>query len=123
MIKHDPNCTAAADHPVESALGQQGQQQYQYPDPQQQQQPADFNQENLQKFAEAQTDVSEIRGEYSDALSDVEDANKARELQEKYTQKMIDAIEENNLSVSKYNEISRAVQDNPSLKEKVDDIK
>jgi len=67
--------------------------------------------------------VSEIRGEYSDALSDVEDANKARELQEKYTQKMIDAIEENNLSASKYNEISRAVQDNPSLKEKVDDIK
>jgi len=102
--------------------GQQGQQQYQYQDPQQQQQPADFNQENLQKFAEAQTEVSEIRGEYSDALSNVEDAEKARELQDKYTQKMIDAIEEKDLSVSKYNDISRAIQDNPGLQEKVENL-
>ena len=108
--------------------GQQQQQQYQqreyqYQDPaQQQQQPADFNQETLQKFAEARTAVDEIRDEYTNELSDIDDASKARELQNKYTQKMIDAIEDEDLSVKKYNNVSRAMQDSPELQRKVENL-
>ena len=105
--------------------GQQGeQQQYQqrqYQDPAQQQ-PANFSEENLQKYAEARETVNDIRNEYSNALSDVEDPKKAQKLQNKYTQKMIDAIEGEDLSVSKYNDIGRAIQDDPKLQKKVENL-
>jgi len=106
--------------------GQQGQQQQyqqrQYQDPAQQQQPANFSEENLQKYAEARETVNDIRNDYSNALSDVEDPQKAQELQNKYTQKMIAAIEDEDLSVSKYNDIGRAVEHNPKLQKKVDNL-
>src|SRR6056297_2296266 len=105
--------------------GEQQQQQYQqreYQDPAQQQQPADFREKNLQKFAEANTAVDEIREEYSNALSDIDDTEKARELQDRYTQKMIDAIEDEGLSVQKYNEINRAMQNNPELQRKMENL-
>lgn len=98
---------------------QQQQQEYQYEEPAQKS-ASDFEEDTLQKFAEAKNDVDDIRGEYSEALKGVEDANKARELQDEYTQKMIDAIEEKDLSVNKYNEISQAMQGNSELQEKVD---
>jgi len=98
--------------------GQQGQQQeYQYQDPSQQ--AADFSDAELKKFAAARTDVNDIRGEYSEALGNVEDPDKAQELQNKYTQKMISAIEEKGLSVQNYNAITKAVQENAGLREKV----
>lgn len=101
---------------------QSQQEEYQYQDPAQQQQPADFNQETLQKFAEARSAVDEIRDEYTNELSDIDDAKKARELQNKYTQKMIDAIEDEDLSVKKYNDVSRATQSSPELQKKVENL-
>ena len=51
--------------------------------------------------------------------SSVEDTDKARNLQDKYSQKMVDAIKDSGLGVQKYNEISMAAQDNPELKKKI----
>ncbi len=100
---------------------QQQQQEYQYQEPAQKS-ASDFKEDTLQKFAEAKTDVDDIRGEYSEALRGVEDAEKARELQDTYTEKMIDAIEGKDLSVSKYNEVSQAMQNSPELQEKVNSM-
>ncbi|MFP4532561.1 MAG: DUF4168 domain-containing protein [Desulfobacterales bacterium] len=100
---------------------QQQQQEYQYEEPEQKS-ASDFEEDTLQKFAEAKTDVDDIRGEYSEELRGVEDADKARELQDKYTEKMIDAIEGKDLSVNKYNEVSQAMQNSPELQEKVNSM-
>lgn len=97
--------------------GQQGQQQYQEPS---QKKAEDFSDSELENFAAAQSKVDDVRGEYSDELSGVEDPGKAQELQSKYTEKMINEIEETGLSVSDYNNISSAIQQNPKLQKKVD---
>ena len=126
-------CFMVAAPPLAAQQGQQGygeqqqqeqyqQREYQHQDPAQQQQPANFSEEDLQKFAGAKTTVDEIRDKYSNALEGVDDPSKARELQNKYTQKMIDAIEGEDLSVEKYNKITRAIQDSPELQRKVDNL-
>ncbi len=100
--------------------GQQGQQQ-QYQEPSQ---PSadEFEDKELKKFAKAKSKVDEVRSEYSEAIRGVEEADKARELQEKYTEKMIDSIEEKDLNVEKYNQISAAMQNSQELKKKVDEM-
>lgn len=115
-------CFLIAVPSINAQQGQQGQQQqeYQYEEPSQQ--AADFSDQELKKFAAAQTDVDDIRGEYSDALGNVEDPDKAQELQNKYTRKMINAIEDKGLSVEDYNNISRAIQGNPELQKKVESM-
>lgn len=82
----------------------------------------DFKESDLESFASAQGEVDEIRSEYSDELSGVEDTNKARELQDKYAEQMVDAIEERGLDVQTYNEISMAMQNDSELREKVEEM-
>lgn len=77
------------------------------------------NKENLEKFAKARPKIKEIRSEYADKLQEVKDDAKAKELQEKYSQQMVDVIENVGLTVQKYNEIAMAVQNDPDLQDKV----
>lgn len=93
---------------------------YEYEEPEKKAE--DFSEGELEKFAEAQSEVEEIRNEYSDEVSDVEDTEKARELQDKYAEKMVDSIEETGLDAETYNEISMAIQNDPDLKEKVENM-
>ncbi len=93
---------------------------YEYEEPEKKAE--DFSEGELEKFAEAQSEVEEIRNEYSDEVSDVEDTEKARELQDKYAEKMVDSIEETGLDVETYNEISMAIQNDPDLKEKIENM-
>lgn len=95
----------------------QGQQQYQQKS---QPKPEDFDEEQLKQFAGAQEEVDQIREEYSNELSQVEDQDKARELQDKYSKQMVESIKDEGLSVQEYNKISRAAQSNPELNEKID---
>ena len=98
--------------------GYKGNQEYQYQQPQE----TDISDKQLEKFALALNDISEIRSEYSEVISDVKDADKAQELQSKYTKKMIASIEENGLDVEQYNEISMAMQRDPEIQQKVQEM-
>ena len=102
--------------------GQQGQR-YNYQQQQQQQQPADFSQEELKQFASAQEAIEDIRADYSKELRQTEDTAKAQSLQNKYQDKMINAIRGEGLTVDKYNTIIQEVARNNELKEKVDNLK
>ncbi|MFW6011353.1 MAG: DUF4168 domain-containing protein [Desulfosalsimonas sp.] len=99
---------------------QKEQKEYEYEEPEKKAE--DFSEGDLEKFAEAQSEVEEIRNQYSDELGDEEDTEKARELQDKYAQQMSDAIKESGLDVQTYNEISMAIQSDPDLKEKVENM-
>ncbi|RJP46371.1 MAG: DUF4168 domain-containing protein [Desulfobacteraceae bacterium] len=99
-----------------------GGQQYQH---EQQQSPPpqmNFNDEDLEKFANAQSDVADLRKQYSDALGQVEENEEAQALQETYTHRMIKAIEENGLSVEDYNNIVMAMQGDSELREKLNNM-
>jgi GTP1/Obg family GTP-binding protein len=96
---------------------QQGQQQY----GQQSQQKADFEDKTIEKFAKAHKKVRDLQEDYSSELQNADDENQARDLQSKYREKIMSVIEENDLGVEKYNEISMAMQRDSDLREKVED--
>ena len=112
---------AAQDYGQEGEQKKKQQQEYQTQESQKE--AKDFSEEKLEKFAQARAKVDEMSSEYSDKLKGVEDPKKAREIQNKYSQKMADAIEDIGLEVQTYNEISRAAQNNPELREKIFDMK
>jgi hypothetical protein len=93
-----------------------------YQQQQQQPPPADFNDKDLEKFAKAQVKVDEIRSEYSEELSQVEDNAEAQALQEAYTQRMLQVIEKSGLSVEDYNKVIMAMQGDAELREKVNNL-
>ena len=95
---------------------QQGQGQY----GQQPRQKADFEDETIEKFAEAHKEVRDLQKDYSSELQNASDENQARDLQSKYREKIMSVIEENDLGVKKYNEISMAMQRDSDLREKVE---
>ncbi len=99
-----------------------GGQQYQTQQQQQQPPPSDFSDNDLEKFAEAQSKVEDIRSEYSEALSEVEDNAEAQALQETYSHRMVQVIENNGLSVEDYNQIIMAMQGDEELREKVNNL-
>lgn len=86
---------------------------------QQQQQPADFSEKDLEKFANAKSEVDQIRKEYSEELKQVEDQEKASQLQDKYSRQMVQSIKEEGLTIREYNDISSAAQSDPELREKI----
>lgn len=100
----------------QSQQGQQGQGQY----GQQPEQKADFEDETIEKFAEAHKDVQDLQSDYSSELQEADDENQARDLQSKYREKIMDVIEKNDLDVEKYNEISMAMQRDSDLREKIE---
>ena len=98
---------------------QQQKEQYQHQRPAKQPKPSDFSEKEVEKFASAKGEVDQIQKEYADALSQVEDQQKARQLQRKYSQKMVESIRENGLSVQKYQKINMAAQNSQEFREKI----
>lgn len=80
---------------------------------------AEFTEQQLELFVEVQTDIDEIRTEYSARLATVEDPADAAALQEEAGQLMVDAVEEIGLEVATYNNIAFAIQNDPELLERV----
>ena len=106
---------AAQDHGQQKQQEQQQQQEYQS-----EQKTKDVSKDELKKFAQAQPKLKQIRTEYAQEIKQVKgDNSKAKEIKDKYSQKMVDAIKNVGLTVQEYNEIAMAVQNNPKLQEKV----
>ncbi|MFO8024066.1 DUF4168 domain-containing protein [Thiohalophilus sp.] len=80
---------------------------------------ANVDEASLNKFKDAFSEVNSIRESFAGKLENVEDTEKAQELQQQAQQDMVSAVEDAGLSVQEYNEIFAAVQQNPELQEKV----
>ncbi|MGM0645126.1 MAG: DUF4168 domain-containing protein [Thermodesulfobacteriota bacterium] len=106
----------------DSQEGGSGQGQTGYEEPESAGQSKDYSEETLEKFAKSYNQVYEIRQEYSSELSEMEDEEKAKELQEKYTDRMVEAVEDEGLSVEKYNEIGQAMNNDEELSKKVESM-
>ncbi len=101
------------------ALAQEGQQEGQ-PEGYSQDQKTDFSDNELQKFAKSYLQIQDIQQEYSDELSQMEDEQEAQELQEKYTQMMVDVVRQEGLSVEEYNQIGQAMNSSEEVRNKIE---
>lgn len=84
-----------------------------------QQQAQTFDDAQVERFADSFSEIMEIREHFSAQLQDADDAETAHELQQQANEKMIDVIENNDLSVTEYNAIAQAMQTDPELRDRV----
>ncbi len=101
--------------------GQQGGQQYN--PAAQQQQGAEVSDEDLEKYAKAETKVDDIREDFSEQLQEAEDQEKAQKLQQQAQEKMVSAVEDAGLDVTTYNQIASQVQMDDSLRERLEEMR
>lgn len=114
---------AGANSPEQQQAPQQQQQQApqgQGAAPAQEQVPTDFSDSEIEKFVAAQDDLETIRQEYSGKLEGTEDPDKAAELQQEASEKMVTVVQDEGLDVETYSNIALAVQSDPELREKVE---
>jgi hypothetical protein len=90
---------------------------------QQQAPAADFSNSDLQKFASVQDQLDEIRGDYTDRVQSTDDPAKAADLQQEATQKMVEAVQNAGLEVDTYNQIAMAIQSNPDMRDRVQNMR
>lgn len=85
------------------------------------QQQIDVSDEDVKNFAAAQSEVQSVREDYSGKLRDVEDTEKAREVQAEMQEEMLQAVKDAGLSARKYNEISQAAMQDNELRQRIED--
>ncbi|WP_435101667.1 DUF4168 domain-containing protein [Arhodomonas sp. AD133] len=80
---------------------------------------AEVSDTKLEQFSEAFGQIQDIRSDYSEKLRDVQDEEKAREMQQAANDEMISAVEDSGLSVDEYNAISQQLRKDPEMAERV----
>ncbi|MCC5796160.1 MAG: DUF4168 domain-containing protein [Methylophaga sp.] len=90
--------------------------------PQQAPAAADFDDAELQSFAAVQSDLDVIRNEYSARLESTENPDQAAQLQQEASQLMVQAVEQAGLDVDTYSNIALALQTDPQLRERIQDM-
>ncbi|MEQ6886143.1 DUF4168 domain-containing protein [Salicola sp. Rm-C-2C1-2] len=87
-----------------------------------QQQNADFSDKELKNFVELQDKIGKVREDYVSQIESAESEDKARELQQKAQTEMVEVIEEEGMTVEKYNAIAVAYNSNPEIQKRVDEM-
>jgi transcription initiation factor IIF auxiliary subunit len=82
-------------------------------------QAADISDKKLEKFADSLGEIMEIREDFTAKLEQTGDPAEAQQLQQEANQKMMETVENNDLSIEEYNAINQAVQNDPQLRDKV----
>ncbi|MEX1200188.1 MAG: DUF4168 domain-containing protein [Methylophaga sp.] len=89
------------------------------PAPQAQDVPTNFSDKDLKQFALVQDDLEAIRSQYSGKLESTEDPDKAAELQQEASQKMVQVVQDAGMDVETYSNIALALQSDAELRDKV----
>lgn len=98
-----------------------------YGNPPEQQQPPqaapDLSEKDLQLFAQASVKVSDISRKWQAEISKTQNPNKMTEMQRQASQEMAEAVREEGLSIKKYNAIFKSLQEDPSIRQKVEKMR
>ena len=78
-----------------------------------------FEQQELERFADAYIEVGEIHANYSQRLEQAEDPDQAQEVQQEANDRMVEAIQEHGLEVQDYSEIAAALERDPEMRDQV----
>jgi Skp family chaperone for outer membrane proteins len=87
--------------------------------PQSQAQSTQVSEEKVSNFVDAYNDVREIHSEYAAKLQNVDDPEKAAELQQEAEQKMQEAVTSNDISVQEYQQIAQQVGQDAQLRSRI----
>ena len=82
-------------------------------------QASDISDKKLEKFAESLDQIMEIRQDFTAKLEKTGDPAEAQQLQQQANEKMLETVQNNELSIEEYNAINQAVQNDPRLRDKV----
>lgn len=82
----------------------------------------DVKEQELKSFASAVVQLQEIKQSYSQKIGQAGDKQKAQEIQGKMQEDMRRAIKDQGLSVERYTEIGQAVQNDPELRQQVNQL-
>jgi transcription initiation factor IIF auxiliary subunit len=82
-------------------------------------QAADISDKKLEKFADSLGEIMEIREDFTAKLEKTGDPAEAQQLQQQANEKMMNTVEDNELSIEEYNAINQAVQNDPQLRDRV----
>ena len=82
----------------------------------------DFTDKQLQQFADASQKIAAISQDYTQRLQKAEDQAKQQEIRKEANEKMIAVVEESGLTVETFNAIGQAVQQDPELMKKVQEM-
>ncbi|WP_434983872.1 DUF4168 domain-containing protein [Vreelandella zhaodongensis] len=82
----------------------------------------EISNQQLQQFANASEEVVTLSQEYTQQLHTTEDETAQRAIQEEANEKMIDAVESNGLDIDTFNIIGQAIQTNPELMQRVQEM-
>lgn len=93
--------------------------------PAQQQAPVNVGDQDLQTFAEAQERVAQISQKWNARAQQAKDNSPQamQKMQQSATDEMVVAVETAGLSVQEYNQIAQAVQSDPDLQSKLQEIR
>ena len=86
---------------------------------QSQQQSQNFSDNQLQNFASASQEIAGISQDYTKQLQGAGDADAQQSIREEANQKMVQAVQDNDLEVEQFNQIGQAVQNDPQMMQKV----
>lgn len=81
--------------------------------------PSAVDDETVDNFVNAYESVVSIQQNFSTQLSNADDPEQARELQQKAQDKMAEAVKDSGLTLSEYNDIVIQMDQDPELRERV----
>lgn len=79
----------------------------------------DFSDDQLQQFADASQEIAVISQEYTERLHAAEDEQGQQEVRMEANDKMVEVVEDNGLDVDTFNAIGHAIQQDPELMQRV----
>jgi len=87
-----------------------------------QQAPANYSDAQLEKFVNASRKVAVISEEYSPKLQATSDEATRQEVYREADEKMVEVVRNEGMSVDEFNGINQAIQQDPALMERVQNI-
>lgn len=82
----------------------------------------DFSDSTLESFLMARADVRQIQDDYSSRLEDVTDNEKVAKLRAEAREKMVQAVQAEDLTVEEYNRISNRAMNDAALRERLQQV-
>ncbi|MFO8046285.1 MAG: DUF4168 domain-containing protein [Halomonas sp.] len=82
----------------------------------------DFSDDQLQQFADASQEIAVLSQEYTERLQAAEDEATQQEVRMEANDMMVQVVEDSGLDVDTFNAIGQAIQQDPELMQRVQDM-
>lgn len=82
----------------------------------------DFDDGQLEQFADASQEIAAVSQEYTQRLQEAENEEAQQEVRMEANEKMVEIVEDSGLDVDTFNAIGQAIQQDPELMQRVQEM-